>query len=115
MLIKLVIYFRVAFIQGFLMYYDNLITSAKFLGYGMKTEPSDPDSPKIGKAYDISLTTALNNLCKNLPMFALIITILSIPLNLISFNHVSCSVYISYLCLDETYYRQEYLLTYPWT
>ena len=52
------------------MSYDNLVTSAKFLGSGMKSEISEPDSPKIGKTCEISLMTALNTLCKPLPMFS---------------------------------------------
>ena len=36
LLIKLLIYFRVAFIQGLFMSSDNMVTYAKFLGYGIK-------------------------------------------------------------------------------
>ena len=43
---------------------DNLVTSANFLGSGIKYETSDPDSTKIGKACEISLRKALNNFCK---------------------------------------------------
>ena len=68
-MIILLISSRVAFIQGFFIYYDNLVTSTKFIGYGIKQETSDSDSTKIGKAYKISLTTALNTLCETLPMF----------------------------------------------
>ena len=52
------------------MSYENLITSAKFLGSGIKWETPDPDSPKIGKTCKISLPTALYTLCKPLPMFS---------------------------------------------
>ena len=48
---------------------DNLFTSAKFMGYGMAEETSEPDSPKIGKTCKISSTTALNIFCKPLPIF----------------------------------------------
>ena len=48
---------------------DNLVTSAKFIGSGTKQETSDTDSTKIGKTCKISLTQALNNLFKPLPMF----------------------------------------------
>ena len=68
-MIKLLIYFRAAFIQGFLMLSDNLVTSERFLGSEMNPETSEPDSPKIGNAWKISLTTALNTLCKCLPIF----------------------------------------------
>ena len=47
---------------------DNFVTSAKCLGYEMKWEISEPDSPK-GKSCKISVTIVLNNLCKTLPMF----------------------------------------------
>ena len=48
---------------------ENFVTSAKFLGSGMKWENSEPDSPKGGKYCEISFTTVLNTLCKTLPMF----------------------------------------------
>ena len=51
------------------MYSKNLITSAKFLGSGMKWEPSEPVSPKIVKTWKITLTKAINTLCKHLTMF----------------------------------------------
>ena len=37
----------IAFNQGFLIFFDNFFTSAKFLGSGMKWESSEPDSPKL--------------------------------------------------------------------
>ena len=69
LLIKLSIYFRVTFRQGFFMSSDNFVTSEKFLGSGMKWETSEPDSPKGGNSCKISFTTVLNTLCKPLPMF----------------------------------------------
>ena len=48
---------------------DNLVTSAKFLGYGIKWETSEPDSPEGGKFCKISFTTVLNTLCETLPIF----------------------------------------------
>ena len=42
------------------MSYDNLVTSKNILGYGMKLESYEPDSPKIGNASKSSFTTALN-------------------------------------------------------
>ena len=50
------------------MSYENFVTSAKFLVYGMSWETSEPDYPKGGKSCEIYFTTVLNNLCKNLPM-----------------------------------------------
>ena len=48
---------------------DNFVTSANFLGSGMKWETSGPDYPKGGKSCEIYFTTVLNTLCKPLPMF----------------------------------------------
>ena len=48
---------------------DNLVTSANFLGYGMKWKISEPVSSKGGKSCDIYFTTVLNTLCEPLPMF----------------------------------------------
>ena len=50
---------------------DNFVTSEKFLGYGMKWETSEPDSPKVGNSCGIFFTTVLNTLFKPLPMFRL--------------------------------------------
>ena len=50
------------------MSYEKLLTSEKFLGYGMKWETSEPDSPNGGKSCEIYFTTVLNTLCKHLPM-----------------------------------------------
>ena len=41
--LKKSISFRVASNQGFLMSSDDLVTSGKFLGSGMKQENSEPD------------------------------------------------------------------------
>ena len=51
------------------MYSDNLENYEKFLGSRIKQENSDLDPPKIGNDAESSLTNALNNLCKPLPMF----------------------------------------------
>ena len=32
------------------MYSENMVTSENFVGYGMKQDTYEPDSPKIGKA-----------------------------------------------------------------
>ena len=45
-LIRFLISFRFAFSQGFFIWSDNFVTSAKFVGSGMKWETSEPDSPK---------------------------------------------------------------------
>ena len=66
--IRLFISSRVAFGQGFLMFYDNFDTSAKFLGSGMKWETSEPDYPKGVNSRKIYFTTLLNTLCKPFPM-----------------------------------------------
>ena len=50
------------------MSFENFVTSAKFLGSGMKWETSEQDSPK-GKSYKISFTKVLTTLCKPLFMF----------------------------------------------
>ena len=71
LLIKLLISLRVALSQGLFMLSENYFTSEKFLGYGMKQETSEPDSPKGGKSCRIYLTTVLNTLCKPLPMFCI--------------------------------------------
>ena len=68
LLIRLFISLRVAFIQVFFMFSDIFVTSAKFLGSGMKWETSDRDSQKCGKSCEIYFTTVLNTLCKPFPM-----------------------------------------------
>ena len=68
MLIRLVISLRVAFIQGFLMFSENCVTSAKFQGSGMKWETYEPDSPKGINSCEIYFTTVGNNLCKPFPV-----------------------------------------------
>ena len=67
----LIIFFislRVAFIQGFLMFFENFFNLEKFLGSGMKWEISETDYPKAVNSYEISFTTVLNILCKLFPM-----------------------------------------------
>ena len=46
-----------------------MVTFAKFLGYVIKYENYDPDSPKIGKSCEISLAIDLNTFFKYLNMF----------------------------------------------
>ena len=53
------------------MQFENLVTSEKLLGYGMKWKTSEPDSPKGGKYCEIYFTTFLNILCEPLTMFHL--------------------------------------------
>ena len=67
----LIIFFissRVAFSQSFLIFSDNFVTSAKFLGSGIKWETSEPDYPKGVNSCKISFTPVLNTLCKPFPM-----------------------------------------------
>ena len=68
LLIIFFISFRVAFSQGFFMLSEFFFTSAKFLGYGMKWETSEPDSTKGINSCEISYTNVLNTLCKPFPM-----------------------------------------------
>ena len=51
------------------MSYNNLVTSAEFLGSGKILETSEPYSPKMGKTCETLFTTALKTLSKTLPMF----------------------------------------------
>ena len=51
------------------MYSGNLVTSEKFLGYGIKWENYEPVSPRGGKSCKISFTAVLNTLCEPLHMF----------------------------------------------
>ena len=62
LLIRFFIFLRVSFSQGFFMFSDNLVTSEKFLGSGMKLENSEPESPKGVNSWEISFTTVLNTL-----------------------------------------------------
>ena len=71
-LIRSLISLRVAFSQGLFMSSDNLVDSEKFLGYGMKWEIYEPDSPKCGQYCEISFATVLNTLCKPLPIFCVV-------------------------------------------
>ena len=59
---------RVAFNQGFLIFFDNFFISAKFLGSSMKWETSEPDYPKLVNSCEISITIVLNTLCKPFPV-----------------------------------------------
>ena len=66
LLIKFLIYFKLAFIQAFLASEVNLKTSTKFLGFGINWDTSEPDSPKLGNEFFNCFTTALNTFCKTL-------------------------------------------------
>ena len=68
LLMRFFISLRVSFNQGFLIFSDNFVTSAKFLGSVMKWETSEPDSPKLVNSYEISFTIILNTLCKPFPI-----------------------------------------------
>ena len=68
LLVIFFISFIFVFNQGFLIFSENFVTSAKFLGYGMKWETSEPDSPKLVNSCKISLTIVLNTLCKPFPI-----------------------------------------------
>ena len=46
----------------------NMVTSARLLGSGMKYETYETDSTKVGNEWCNLFTTALNNLCKPLPI-----------------------------------------------
>ena len=48
---------------------DNLVTSAKFIGSGMKQETFDTDSLIISNDSESLFTTDLKTLCEPLPMF----------------------------------------------
>ena len=48
LLIIFLISSRVTFNQILFMLSDNFVTSAKFIGSGMKWETYEPDSPKVG-------------------------------------------------------------------
>ena len=47
----------------------NLVTYAKFLGYGMKYETYETDSPMIGHYSESPLTTGLKTLYEPFPIF----------------------------------------------
>ena len=57
LLIKMLIYFKFAFNQAFLTYADNLLTSTKLLGSGMKCDTSEPDYTKVRNELFSSFTT----------------------------------------------------------
>ena len=48
LLIKFLIYFKVDFNQAFLESAGNMVTSEKFLGYGMKCDTYEPVYFKVG-------------------------------------------------------------------
>ena len=68
LLIRFLISLRVAFSQGFLIFSEKFVTSAKFLGSGMKWETYEPDSPKVANSCKISFAIVLNTLCKPFPV-----------------------------------------------
>ena len=55
----------------------NLATSGKLLGYEMKCDTYDPDSPKVGNELFSSFATDLNNLSKLSPYSLMIVLLLS--------------------------------------
>ena len=55
------IYFKVSFIQVFLTSAGNMVTSVKFMGFGMKWDTSEPNYPKAGNELFNYFTTNLNN------------------------------------------------------
>ena len=101
LLIRFFIYLRFAFSQGFLMFSDDFVTSAKFLGSGLKWETSEPDSPEAVNYCKISFTIILNTLCKPFPMLH------------VAFNapfHSDCLC----LILSRILRRASLLLTFGW-
>ena len=64
LLIRFSIAFNVDCSEVFLTSIISLVTSAKFLGSGMKRDTSDTDSPKDGNEFFNYFTKTLNNLCK---------------------------------------------------
>ena len=68
LLMRLLISLRVAFNPGFLIFSANLVTSAKFLGSGMKWDTYEPVSPKLVSSCEISDTIVLKILCKPFPI-----------------------------------------------
>ena len=54
--------------KPFLTSTGNMVTSEKFLGYGIKRDTFDPDSSKVGNELFNWSTTALNSSCKPLPI-----------------------------------------------
>ena len=69
LLMRFFISLRVAYNQGFLIFSDNFVTSAKKLGSGMKWEASEPDSPELVNSCKISDTIVLNTLVKKCCLF----------------------------------------------
>ena len=68
LLIKYLIYFKVAFNQDSLTSSSNMVTSAKVLGSGMKCDTYGPASPKVSNILFDSFTTSLNTSCKPFPV-----------------------------------------------
>ena len=68
LLIRFLIFFKVAFSQDFLTSSGNLVTSEKLLGYDMKWETSEINYYKDGNELFISFTTFLKTLCEPLPI-----------------------------------------------
>ena len=68
LLIRFFVSFRFSFSQGFFMFPDNFVTSANFLGSGMKWETSEPDSPKGVNSCEIFYTNVWNTLCQPFPL-----------------------------------------------
>ena len=66
LLITFLISFKFSFNQSFLTSDGNTVTSAEFLGSGMKCDTSEPDYPNVGNALFNSFTTALKYFCKPL-------------------------------------------------
>ena len=60
--------FDVNFNQAFLVSAGNLVTSEKFLGYGMNCDTSDTDSPKSGNEFFNDFPMTLKALCKPFPI-----------------------------------------------
>ena len=68
LLMRVFIALRVAFNQGFLIFYDNFFTSSKFLGSGTKWDTSELDSHKLVSCCKISDKIVLNTLFKYFPI-----------------------------------------------
>ena len=66
-LIKVLIPFKVAFIQAFLTSAGDLVTSTGFLGYGIKWGIYEPGYPKADNELFNYFTATLKNLCKPFP------------------------------------------------
>ena len=71
-------YFKVASNQAILTYTGNLVTSAKFLGSGMKCDTSDTDYTKLRNGFFSLFITAVKFFLKIFQYSLLIVLILSI-------------------------------------